>query len=294
MDKTKKPLAVMTMVYEDYDFLKRWYDYYAGQVEAENLFVFSHGNDSEHKNIAKGANVLNVPRDPEMLKFDKRRWRMLGDFASGLLNFYNWALVTDVDEMVVVDPDISVSLIDYLENMYPDISKAPRNISPLGLNLIHIPEEEPLPILENELILSRRRFFHPSRVYSKPTLVRLPVSFAPGGHRNNLGLRTLSDDLYLVHLKFFDMKEAIERSKKQAALIEVNTTTGSEDHVWLKSLDAYQVVRDTYSIGPEDISLPEIRAAMMKQKQKFKESYIWGQFENRTLFQLPTRFSSLF
>ncbi|MGB0800036.1 MAG: hypothetical protein ACPGRD_12035, partial [Planktomarina sp.] len=72
MDKTKNPLGVVGMVYQDYAMLQRWYDYYAAQVGPENLFVFSHGNDPKHREIAKGANVINVPRDPAMTKFDSR------------------------------------------------------------------------------------------------------------------------------------------------------------------------------------------------------------------------------
>lgn len=30
------------------------------------------------------------------------------------------------------------------------------------------------------------------------------VRFTPGGHANTLGKRYLSDDLYLLHLRFFD------------------------------------------------------------------------------------------
>lgn len=292
MDKTKNILGVVTMVFEDYDLLKRWYDYYAGQVGPENLYVFSHGNDPKHRRIAKGANVISIPRDPSMQKFDQRRWTMLGAFTSGLLSYFNWFLVTDVDEMVVVDPNVAPSLPVYLQNQFSDTNQAPVHISPLGLNIVHIPEEESSPMREGEPVLSQRRYFYPSRVYSKPCLVRMPVAFAPGGHTNSLGLRMLSDDLYMIHLKFCDMTDVLSRGTRQAELVEPLTGVGGS-HVWQKTIADYNHIRETYALGSEDIELPEIRSAMMKQKQKFKQSFIWGPVENTTLFQLPKRFSHL-
>lgn len=296
MDDTKKPLGIVAMVYQDYDLLQRWYDYYANQVGAENLFVFSHGNDPKHREIATGANVINVPRDPTMVKFDRRRWTMLSAFTSGMLQFYNWMLVTDIDEMVIVDPDVAPSLTTYLRNSFPKISDAPSSICPFALNIIHIPEEETLPIEPGQTILSRRRYFAPSRVYSKPTLVRQPVGFGPGGHRNNLGLRTLSDDLYLVHLKYFDMGEMISRAKKQASLVNKVNSKGAElqvDHVWSNTVETYHNIRENHQLGPENIALPEIRAAMMKQKQKYTDQYIWGAVNNSILYRIPERFAPL-
>ena len=295
MDKTKQPLGVVAMVYEDYDLLARWYEYYGAQVGHENLFVFSHGNDPKHREIAKEANVMNVPRDPQMFKFDRRRWLMLSAFTSGMLQFYNWFLTTDIDELVIVDPDVAPALVPYLEQKFPSLRDAPTSISPFALNIVHVPEQETQPIEPDQTILSRRRFFSPSRVYSKPILVRAPVIFGPGAHRNNLGLRTLSDDLYLVHLKYFDVPEMTNRAERQSKLLGLagqaeNANTPA--HVWSKTLEDYQKIRSTYTLGPEDVDLPEIRAKMMKQKQKFTNQFIWGAFSDPTLYRIPERFSS--
>lgn len=296
MDKTKKPLGIVTMVYEDYDLLQRWYDYYAAQVGSENLFVFSHSNDPRHREIAKGVNVINVPRELPVVRFDRRRWTMLSAFTSGMQQYYNWMLVTDIDEMIIVDPNVAPSLVTYLEDKFPNIASAPTCISPFALNIIHVPEEEPLPIVQGQTVLSRRRYYCPSRLYSKPILVRKPVIFGPGGHRNNLGLRTLSDDLYLVHLKLFDMTEMTNRAQRQAKLLDEASMGSGElqtDHVWNKTVEAYQSIRDTHTLGPEDVTLPEIRTAMMKQRKKHVDQYLFGPFKNSKLYRIPERFCSL-
>lgn len=295
MDSSKRPLGVVGMVFGDYAMLKRWYDYYAAQVGAENLYLFSHGNDPRHRDIARRAHVIGVPRDAEIVKFDARRWRMMSHFASGYLNYYNWMLVTDIDEMIVVDPEVAPSVTGYLARTYPDISTAPTSISPFGLNIVHVPEEEPLPILDDETILSRRRYFYPSRVYSKPTLVRAPVFFGPGGHRNNLGPRTLSDDLYLVHLKFCDMTDIIARAQGQdvSAGGAVDNPEDVDTIRRTKTLVSYQQLRDRFTLGGEDIRLPEFRAKMMRQRPKYTNSYIWGNAKATKLHQLPRRFAGL-
>jgi hypothetical protein len=297
LDKTRKPLGVIGMVHEDYTMFKRWYDHYASQVGPENLFVFSHGNDPHHRVIAPGANVINAPRDPSMFKFDPRRWRMMGDFASGMLNFYNWMLVTDIDELVVVDPDVATGLVPYLEDRFAVGQPVPACISPFALNIVHVPEQEPLPIDPAATVLSRRRHFYPSRMYSKPNLISKPVMFGPGGHRNNLGRRILSDDLYLVHLKMYDVTGLEERVARQVSLVDEAGETNSEMagyHVWRTSLDAYREARDKFELGPEDIRLPEVRAKMVDdQFARYQDRYIWGDFENKTLYRIPDRFAGL-
>lgn len=296
MDATKQPLAVVTMVYKDYAFLKRWHAYYGQQAGIENLYVLSHGNDPGHRTIAEGANVLNVPRDPSMLKFDRRRWRMMSHFASGLLEFYRWVIVVDVDEIVLVDPVAAGGLVEHLSDRYGNPETAPTSISPFALNMIHIPEQEPLPIVEDAPILGRRRHFLPSRVYSKPCIVREPVVFGPGGHRNNLGRRHLSEALYLVHLKSADIGWMTDRADVQAEVLSTAALTNPAfrgTHGWTEAVSNYHKIRTSHEIGEEDVALPDIRAAMLRQTERYKDQFIWGEFENRKIYRIPDRFGTV-
>lgn len=297
MEDYKAPLGVVTMVYEDYFFLDRWYEYYSKQVGAKNLYVFSHGNDPRHKEIAKDANVMNLPRDDTMFKFDRRRWRMLGNFVTGLLDFYNWMIVSDVDEIVVVDPKAAVGIVDYIKLNYGDTKTAPLNIAPLCFEIVHIPDEEPLPIEDGETILSRRRIFRPNRNYSKPCLVRGPVGFAPGGHRNTLGPRHLPSDMYLLHLKFFDWDTVISRGEEKKKVVVDAGELGSNyntSHSWSRTREAYESIISSTKLGKENIQLPRFRAKMLKQKEKFTDQFVYGDAKSNTLFRIPERFSSVF
>lgn len=74
----------------------------------------------------------------------------MSDLTSGLMSYYNWMLVTNVDEMVVVDLNKSRQLVQYLSETFSAGAPAPKSISPMGLNIIHVPKDQPLPIVPDE------------------------------------------------------------------------------------------------------------------------------------------------
>ena len=114
MDPTKAPCGAMTMAYQDHAFLQRWVDYYGRQFGRQHLYVMSHGGDPEHARIAEGANLIRLPRDPTLFRMDRRRWDAKSRFANAMLRYYNWFIVGDVDEIVIVDPAVAPDLTTYL------------------------------------------------------------------------------------------------------------------------------------------------------------------------------------
>ncbi len=297
MDSTKKPIGAATMVYKNYVFLKRWYEYYAAQFGAENLYIFSHGGDPEHQKIAPGASVIHVPRDPALFKFDRRRWRMMSFFISGMMEFYNWMILSDVDEIMIVDPDLAPDLLSYITATYGDFKTGPKNISPFALELIHVPDEEPEPLVDGETILSRRRIFRPNFNYSKPCLVRAPTVFGPGGHRNSLGPRHLSDGLYLLHLKFVDLDLMKARSKVKTETVQTAAETNDHfksGHNWGALVESHRKILDETEIRGEDIRLEDYRAAMMQQTEKYQDQFVFGHIRTPYLYRIPERFAGVF
>ncbi|MBJ3762126.1 glycosyltransferase family 2 protein [Maribius pontilimi] len=290
-------LGVVTMAYQDYDLVRRWYDYWSVQIGPENLYLLSHGNDPRHREIAAKANVINLPRDGKMYKFERRRFRAMSSVASGLLEFFHWMIVSDVDEIVIADPDHAVSVPDYVAKTYGDGTKGPKNISPLCLELVHLPEIEPLPLGPDDKILSRRRTFRPNANYSKPVLVASPATFAPGGHRNSLGPRTLPDGLFTLHLKYCDA-DTIERyaASRRALVEDVVARDGhfDTDHGWYKTLDKYRDILEQNTLEGVDVDLPAFRAKMLEQREKFTNQYIWGPARSDRLYRIPERFSDVF
>ena len=199
MDPTKVPCGAITMAYQDYFFLERWVRHYGAQFGRQHLYILSHGGDAEHARIGAGCNIITLPRDPTMFRLDRRRWAFISQFASGMLRYYNWLFVGDVDEVVVVDPDIAPDLITYMRRY--EGRDVPKSLCPFAIELIHNPEVETDPITDDATILSRRRVFRANANYAKPCVMRRDVAFTIGGHANNHLPRVLDPHLYLIHLR---------------------------------------------------------------------------------------------
>ena len=120
-------LAVVTMVRDDAFFLDIWLRHYGGLVGRENLYIVNHGRGDGVARQAAGCNIIGIPGDPPP-NFDMKRWRLLNNLVGGLRGYYDWVIVGDVDELVVVDPADGQSLTDFLAAL-----PQRRVLSPLGL-----------------------------------------------------------------------------------------------------------------------------------------------------------------
>ncbi len=294
-DPTKAPLGVMTMVYQDYDLLRNWVNYYEKQVGRAHLYILSHGNDPEHRRIAEGANVINIPRDPTMFQLDRRRWFMISQFTNGLLRYYNWMISGDVDEIVALDPDQGDRLVDYLKRY--ETPKAPKSICPFGIEIVHNPDLEKETLQDEGTILGKRRLFRLNSNYAKPCIVRQDVSFTNGGHANNHQPRFLDDHLYLIHLRFYDFELSVDRLKGRAVLRKdiYDKPDAKKKDDWAKGIETYtrlacQEPKDT------TVDFPEFRASMLEKAQDLHDGKVtfFGGGRSKELYRLPDRFTGLF
>lgn len=302
MDDTKAPAGALTMAYKDYEFLRRWVNYYGRQFGREHLYVFSHGGDPEHDRIAEGCNVISVPRDETGYKFDQRRWRMINNFSAGLMRYYSWLIVSDVDELVLLDPEAGDNLIDYLRRYEhggdPEkINAIPKSISPFGVELIHNPEVEPEPIDPEQPILRKRRVFRANANYSKPCVLRKPANFTMGGHANNHQPRFLDPHLYLLHLRFYDFETSQQRLADRQELRKVmdkGKDPAKTGHAWKKDLKNFLELSKGRPVG-EDCQLEAFRRRMEDEKQHLHNGKVtfWGGGRSKELYWLPERFADL-
>lgn len=126
--------------------------------------------------------------------------------------------------------------------------------------------------------------------------MREAVVFGPGGHRNNLGSRHLADTLYLIHLKSADIGWMTARADVQAKLISAAALSSPDDHGghgWTETVAQYHQIRSTHDIGGEDVALPAIRAAMMRQAERHKDRCIWGPVASTTIHPIPDRLAEV-
>jgi hypothetical protein len=297
LDPTKMPAGAMTMAYKDYYFLQRWVDYYGRQFGRQHLYILSHGGDPEHDRICEGANVIRIPRDPTMYRMERRRWGISSRFSAGMLRYYNWFFVGDVDEVVIVDPAVAPDLTTYLAR-YNDPRTAPKSLCPFGIELVHNPEVEPEPLADDQPILSRRRVFRANANYAKPCVLRLETSFTIGGHANSHQPRILDPHLYLLHLRFFDFDMVTERLKGRKEMRK--TMAGDRDpkdvgQAWGNDLEKFLKLAKGKPVR-EDAELPEFRRKMVEGKQDLHDGKVtfFGGGRSKELYYLPERFAHVF
>jgi cytochrome c peroxidase len=87
-----------------------------------------------------------------------------------------------------------------------------------------------------------------------------------------------------------------ERAEVQAELVSAAALENPDfhgGHGWSDTVEHYHKIRTSHEIGDEDVALPAIRAAMMRQTERYKDQFIWGQFDNTTLYRLPERFGTV-
>ncbi|MDZ7905327.1 MAG: glycosyltransferase family 2 protein [Cypionkella sp.] len=296
MDPTKQPCGAITMAYQDHFFLERWVRHYAAQFGRQHLYILSHGGDPEHARIGEGCNIITLPRDPTMFRLDRRRWAFISQFANGMLRYYNWLFVGDVDEVVIVDPDVAADLPTYLRRY--DVQGAPKSLCPLGLELIHNPAQEPEPIANDAPILSRRRNFRVNANYSKPCVMRREAAFTIGGHANNHLPRVLDPHMYLIHMRFFDYDITCARLAGRREMREIMTgdrDPASVGHAWGRDLENFKALASGVPVR-EDAELAEVRAKMLGEQQLLHDGKVafFGGGRTKEFYRLPDRFAGVF
>ncbi|WP_263289396.1 glycosyltransferase family 2 protein [Tateyamaria pelophila] len=193
--------------------MAQWIKHYSDQIGIENLFVVAHGIDKKVNEIASGANIWTVPRDT-VERFDRRRNKMLNDFQSGLLQFYDWVIRVDTDELVCADPDYYSNLCDLLASQSADAVFA------MGLNLFE--DLDDLEVDDSASVFLSRSSVIITGNYSKAWAVSTDVPLMRHGvkvGRDDELTHTYAfpEATYLVHLKFANI----------AALADVNETRKS-------------------------------------------------------------------
>ncbi len=199
-------IAIVTMVYNEPDFLRIWCNYYARQFGARHLYVVDHGSDDGSTEALGDINVMRIPRSPQD---DPKRAKFLSGFCSQLLDWYESVIYVDVDEMLVADP-----------RTYPDLrhfcaANSQPVLNAIGLNVIHRLGHE-YPYDPARPVLAQRSWVFSSSSMCKPVLIRRPVQWAHGFH--SADAPAAFDQLYLFHLRWFDLDTGLRRLAKTRSM----------------------------------------------------------------------------
>lgn len=298
MNSAKAPCAALTMVRGEDFFLRRWLDYYRRFLPDNHIYVLNHGADPDVARIARGVNVIGLPYDETRKSVNQRRWQILSLFTSGLTQFYNWVICNDVDEFVVLDPEIGGSLADYLAERRTDKGTAPVLI-PFAVEMVHVPELEPEPLEHDAPILGRRRCYRLNSNYAKPCITSVPLEFKAGGHGSDAAKFEIDPHLYNFHLRFVDYTMCMARLDKSLARRlegkspeEVAAMTKG-GWGWNSAAETFDQLSKRHPVA-ETIDHPDFRKRMLGETIIRKPFTLMGGGRPPENYRLPERFSGLF
>ncbi|TAJ70898.1 MAG: glycosyltransferase family 2 protein [Sphingobium sp.] len=193
-------VCAITMVYNERNNLPIWLRHYGAQVGLENCFVLDHGtDDGSTDDLPREVNRIRIPRSAQD---NKRRTAAINALTNSLLSWYDYAIYSDCDELLVADPRLYAGLIDFCEREEPEYRTA------IGLNVLHDFNAEPA--LSSESLVSHQRslclYVSPM---NKPSLTSVPVHWGVGFHHREKP--PLFGGLFLFHLRYADVPRGLQR-----------------------------------------------------------------------------------
>jgi hypothetical protein len=200
----KRPLAAVTMAYNETTMLPLWLRHYGRQVGPENCFVLDHGSD-DGSTSGIAANVIRLPR---LALNEWERAHAVRDFCASLFIGYKYVLYSDADELVVPDPEMATVLTEYIASQ-----DLPPIVDLFGTDVRHIEGEDPIDL--NSPISHQRKYTRPISSLCKATIISTRVDWHIGFHCLTRDHRPEFRDLFLFHLAHCDNGVMFERQRKR-------------------------------------------------------------------------------
>ncbi len=277
-----KKIAVLTSVRNDVMFTDRWIKYYSSCFGAENLYIQLDGMDQPIPDKDTGVNVIRhefVKRN--VVVGEKFRAKRASELAKKLFTEMGYDIVigTDIDEFLVVDPDLNTPLSDYLSGL-----SIKGSISGLGLDVIQ-KEDTETGIESDRPFLAQRRFAVLSHRYTKPAVLSEPLQWGSGYHRVKGRNFRIDPNLFMFHFGSVDRSVSAERLNDRDRI----------DQGWT----AHQVKRDkafsdVLMMDPVD---GDERFASARFEMKWRRPLYAlnkpGQLRKRSLVTIPKRFENV-
>ncbi len=195
-------VAAVTMAYNEPDFAPIWARHYASEIGARHCTIIDHGSTDGSLDGLGAVNIIRLPRSPQD---DERRARFVSRLVASLLTWYDAVIYTDIDEILVADPDRHISLAAWCAVETRPVVNA------VGLDLLHRPEHE-RPLATQLPVTIQRRWLRFSSSMCKPVLLRTPMDWAPGFH--SVAAPPTFGDLFLFHLRYIDLNRGLQRLAK--------------------------------------------------------------------------------
>ncbi|MCF0177690.1 MAG: glycosyltransferase family 2 protein [Bacteroidales bacterium] len=276
-----KKIAALTMVRNDDFFLERWVAYYGAQLGRENIYVFLDGTDQIIPDFCEGVKVTVLEHHEENVRQgDRHRASFLSAKAAELFSRYDVVIGTDVDEFLVVEPLMQMSLKEMLSRNYGTW----HSISGLGVDVGQKMGEE-LPIKSGVPLLRQRKYAKLSTRYSKANTLLRPAEWGSGFHRIKNKNFHIVAGLYLFHFGCVDL----DRIKSKMNSDEL-TAAGWSKHLKKRARTIELVSRKKAQDWEECTSWAR------RTQNIVRPIYAWNKpamFEANIVVEIPERFSDI-
>ena len=221
-----KQIAALTMIRNDEFFLRKWVEYYGGELGKENLYIYYDGEDQSVGDYCEGTNVfLHTKIGTQVVAAEKGRARFLSEKAAELFaKGYDLVIGVDADEYIVVDPKLGIGLREFLSNQSVDVC-----LSPLGLDFGQkLGEEGDLSVEAS--FLAQRHYAQIGTRYTKPSIIAKPCRWGSGFHRVKGHNFHIAKGLYLMHFGYADKQILEDRLGDKDRVAQ-----GWEKHIFKRS-----------------------------------------------------------
>ena len=269
------------MVRNDDFFLEKWVEYYGRELGKENLYIFFDGLDQQIPAFCKGTQAETVEKiGNQVVAAEKGRLKFLSGKAADLLNRgYEAVIGVDADEYIVTDPDLRISLTDYILN-----HNNGKSLSALGLDFGQkIGEEGDLNL--QSPFLRQRRYAQVGTRYTKPSILYRPALWGSGFHRIKGENFRIGKDIYLMHFGYSDKKIIEDRFKDKDRISQ-----GWEKHIRKRSRTIRLVTENKASAFDKAVKTAR------RLQSVFRPPYAWnkpGMLSLKMIVEIPKRFADI-
>lgn len=276
-----KRICAITMVRNDEFYLRKWVEYYGAQLGRENLRVYFDGEDQRVPDFCEGIETMLRQRATgNVAQSDKGRIDFLSSRAALLFEQgYDLVIGTDVDEFLIVDPTLNLTLPAFLTKANIQVS-----LSAMGVDVgQHLKQEQPIDA--SRPLLSQRSYAYLSSRYTKASVIARPVQWGSGFHRVKKHNFHIAKGLYLFHLGGFDY----EMMKKQLGNTDL-LNAGWEKHLHRRAKTTH-IVTDTKA-RDWDTTMPRMRFIQQWVRQLFAWNKPWNPIV-KVVVRIPERFKNI-
>jgi len=183
-------VAALTILRDNIDDLEAWLRHYTRQVGRENCYLVCAGTNSRLSELAEGCSVISLPKGAAGTLIQKRG-RLANNLIAALLNYHKHVVISELDERVIVDPDVAEDLKTYL------LATPGRQVlTPLGLELIGPPARE-----AKAQIAGPTPFVRVAPQLCKPCVLSSATSLSRDGRFSRYPKLHMPEPLYLLRYR---------------------------------------------------------------------------------------------